>query len=332
MLRVTLFGSRNTASNGTSFEPERDIRSLAGKVILITGGAGGLGRQTATELARYGRPARIYIADISIDESAKTALIDQITHDAYDGKDDDPSTRTAIRFLDLDLTSFASVRTCAAEFLSEEDRLDILILNAGVIRVPPILTSEGYELHFGLNYLGHALLTRLLLPELQHTVQSGNDDVRIVVVSSEGHAVAPKDGIQYSSVKTNCSEMSYAQRYGQSKLALIGLMRELSRRYPEIKSAAVHPGRILTGMADSLRKESWFARVTTPIAPLVTVPVTIGIRNHLWVATSPGMVSGTYYEPVGVPGKTSKEAEDKDMPQRLWEWTSNELKDLDVLN
>ncbi|KAI1359415.1 NAD(P)-binding protein [Xylaria arbuscula] len=332
MLRVTLFGSRNTASNGPSFDPARDIPSLAGKVVLITGAAGDLGRETAIELARYGRPARIYIADLPRDESAKAALIDRVTREAYgDEAEQDSSPRTAIRFLDLDLTSFASVRACAAEFISAEDRLDILVLNAGVIRVPPLLTSEGYELHFGLNYLGHALLARLLVPKLQQTAQSSTD-VRIVVISSEGHAVAPKEGILYSKVKTTCPELSYARRYGQSKLALIGLMRELARRYPDIKSAAVHPGRILTGMADSLRKESMLARVTTPISPLFCVSVPVGIRNHLWVATNPDMVSGTYYEPVGIPAKTSKAAEDEAMPKQLWEWTSTELKGLDVLD
>ncbi|KAJ3579777.1 hypothetical protein NPX13_g786 [Xylaria arbuscula] len=341
------------------FDPARDIPSLAGKVVLITGAAGDLGRETAIELARYGRPARIYIADLPRDESAKAALIDRVTREAYgDEAEQDSSPRTAIRFLDLDLTSFASVRACATEFISAEDRLDILVLNAGVIRVPPLLTSEGYELHFGLNYLGHALLARLLVPKLQQTAQSSTD-VRIVVISSEGHAVAPKEGILYSKVKTTCPELvrplifylshtytrsnpmltwlfshakSYAQRYGQSKLALIGLMRELARRYPDIKSAAVHPGRILTGMADSLRKESMLARVTTPISPLFCVSVPVGIRNHLWVATNPDMVSGTYYEPVGIPAKTSKAAEDEAMPKQLWEWTSTELKGLDVLD
>ncbi|KAI0867367.1 NAD(P)-binding protein [Hypoxylon argillaceum] len=331
MLRVTLFGSQNTASSGASFEPSRNIPSLAGKVILITGAVGDLGRQTAIELARYGRPARIYIADLPLDKSAKVALIDRVTREAYSDDDDDPSTRTVIHFLDLDLTSFESVRACAAEFVSKEGRLDVLVLNAGVIRVPPLLTSEGYELHFGLNYLGHALLARLLIPKLQHTAQT-NKDARIVVISSEGHEIAPKGGIQYNRLKTPCPEMSYPQRYGQSKLALIGLMRELTRRYPDIKSAAVHPGRILTGMADSLRKESMLARVTAPISPLFCVPVAIGIRNHLWAATSPDMVSGTYYEPVGVPAKISKAAEDPTMPQKLWEWTSSELKGLDVLD
>ncbi|KAI0435979.1 NAD(P)-binding protein [Xylaria telfairii] len=332
MLRVTLFGSRNTASNGTTFEPARDVPSLAGKVVLVTGAAGDLGRQTAVELARHGRPARIYIADLPLHQSAKTALIDRVIHEAYgDTGHGNSPTRTVVRFLDLDLTSFASVRACATEFISQEDRLDLLVLNAGVIRVPPLLTSEGYELHFGLNYLGHALLTRLLLPRLQHTVQLSKD-VRVVVISSEGHTVAPADGIQYTRLKTSCSEMSYAQRYGQSKLALIGLMRELAHRYPDIKSAAVHPGRILTGMADSLRKESTLVRVTAPISPLFCVPISVGIRNHLWVATNPEMVSGTYYEPVGIPAKTSKAAADEAMPKTLWEWTSNELKGLDVLN
>ncbi|KAI1080920.1 NAD(P)-binding protein [Whalleya microplaca] len=333
MLRVTLFGSRNNASSGVSFEPQRDIPSLAGKVILITGAAGDLGRQTTIELARYGRPAYIYVADLPRDEHAKTALIDRITSEAYDGKDqdDDTKTRTTVRFLDLDLTSFESVRACATELVSKTDRLDILILNAGIIRVATGLTPEGYEIHFGLNYLGHALLSRLLMPLMQSTVQS-NPDVRIVVVSSEGHAVAPQDGIRFGSLKTTCSEMSYAQRYGQSKLALIGLMRELARRYPDIKSSAVHPGRILTGMADSLRKESTLARVTAPISPLFCVPVAIGIRNHLWAATSPNVVSGTYYEPVGAPVKGSTAARDENMPGALWEWTSNELKGIDSLN
>ncbi|KAI1183406.1 NAD(P)-binding protein [Nemania serpens] len=343
MLRVTLFGSSNKASSdGKSFKPQHDIPSLTGKVILITGAAGDLGRQTAIELARYGRPSKIYIADLPREDSAKAALIDRVINEAYDGREDDLSTRSVVRFIDLDLTSFSSVRACAAEFLSNEDRPDILVLNAGVIRVPVLTTTEGYELHFGLNYLGHALLARLLVPRLQQTAQAvgddakspqasppSNQDVRIVVISSEGHAIAPKEGIRSNSLKTSCSDMSYAQRYGQSKLALIGLMRGLASRYPGIKTAAVHPGRILTGMAESLRKESLLARVTTPIAPLVCVPVIVGIQNHLWAATSRDMVSGTYYEPVGVPANPSKAAQDEKMPDVLWEWTSKELQGRD---
>ena len=115
-------------------------------------------------------------------------------------------------------------------------------------------------------------------------------------------------------------------------MALIGLTRELASRHPELKTAAVHPGRILTGMATSLAKESFLVRVTRPIAPFFTVPVSVGITNHLWASTSPDVVSGTYYEPVGVPGKESATAKDEALSKNLWEWTENELKGVEALN
>lgn len=135
MLRVTLFGSPNTSArpgDGPSFDATRDIPSLAGKNILITGAAGGLGRQAAVELARHGRPARIYIADLPRDEAAKQAAIDDIAREAFgesSGLEEGGAIapRTDVRFLELDLTCFESVRKCATEFVSKENRLDILI-------------------------------------------------------------------------------------------------------------------------------------------------------------------------------------------------------------
>lgn len=117
----------------------------------------------------------------------------------------------------------------------------------------------------------------------------------------------------------------YAKRYGQSKLALIWLTGELSRQYPSIKVAAVHPGRILTGMATGLQKESLLVRLTMPIAPLVCVPVVVGVRNHLWASTSSAVVSGMYYEPVGKPGKLSAACHDATLSRRLRDWTDTAL-------
>ena len=211
MAKVTLFGSGN--KGGAAFTPSKDIPSLAGKVVLITGAAGDLGRQTAIELAKYGRPARLYVADLPVDEAAKKALVDRIKQEAYnDGasttKTDTTEPETEIRFLDLDLTSFESIRACAAEFVAKEERLDILVLNAGIIRVAKGTTKEGYEVHFGLNYLGHALLAKLLTPTLVKTSnQQSGSEPRIVVVSSEGHAMAPKGGIQFDKLKTECAAM-----------------------------------------------------------------------------------------------------------------------------
>lgn len=219
MLRVTLLGSRNQGRGrgAASFKPERDIPSLAGKVVLVTGAAGDIGRVTATELARHGRPARIYVADLPPrDEAAKAQLLDRIRHEAAAGSESeeggDTTATTEIRFLDLDLGSFESVRRCAAEFLAREARLDILILNAGIIRMATGVTKEGHECHFGINYLGHALLAKLLTPVMLRTAeqQRGGSErgrVRMVVVSSEGHLMAPKQGIVFEELRTDCPKM-----------------------------------------------------------------------------------------------------------------------------
>jgi len=84
-------------------------------------------------------------------------------------------------------------------------------------------------------------------------------------------------------------------------------------------------------MATSLQKESLLARWTKPIAPLFCVPVLIGIRNHLWAATSPDVVSGVYYEPVGVAGTRSEAAKDELLSKRLREWTDDVLSGINPL-
>lgn len=84
-------------------------------------------------------------------------------------------------------------------------------------------------------------------------------------------------------------------------------------------------------MGVGLSKESLLVRSLAPIARFICVPVSVGIRNHLWAATSPDVVSGTYYEPVGVPGKESAMARDEALAKRLWEWTENEVKGAEML-
>src|SRR4029434_10961544 len=154
-------------------------------------------------------------------------------------------------------------RNAVREFCAAEERLDVAVLNAGIMRVRPGVTEEGYEIAFGINYLGHALLTRLLMPTLLRTAELPGADVRVVAVSSEGHNMAPKGGVVFDKLKGTCEEIvralllfvnerqaantqsqKYYQRYGQSKVAIIGFARELAQRQPKIKVVAVHPGRI----------------------------------------------------------------------------------------
>ncbi len=338
--RVTLLASGN--QRGVAFDPARDMPSLAGKVILVTGGAGDLGRQVAIEFARH-KPARIYVADLPRDDGG-ASVVSAIREAVADAP---------VGYLALDLSSFESIRTAATALCAAEERLDIAVLNAGIMRVASGTTAEGYEITFGINYLGHALLTKLLMPTLLRTADLPGADVRIVAVSSEGHNLAPKGGIQFEQLKGPCEDIvrcfnrdspgrdisalltwhtqKYYQRYGQSKVAIIGLARELAQRYPQIKAVAVHPGRIITGMARGLQKESLLFKAAAPISPLFCVSPAIGVRNHLWAATGTGVESGKYYEPVGVPDKETAVAKDPSLSRRLWEWTEKELEGVESM-
>jgi NAD(P)-dependent dehydrogenase (short-subunit alcohol dehydrogenase family) len=194
MSRVTFFGSRK--KRGVDFDMSRDIPPLGGKTILITGGAGGLGKQTVIELARHD-PAHIYIADLpSADNgAANISAIRELVPNAV------------VSFIEVDLGSFESIKNAAAKFSAAETRLDICILNAGVMPVKAGTTKEGYEIDFGINYLGHVLLTKLLLPTMLSTAALPNTSVRLVVVASEGHALAPRGGIIFDKLKSDGSHL-----------------------------------------------------------------------------------------------------------------------------
>lgn len=93
---------------------------------------------------------------------------------------------------------------------------------------------------------------------------------------------------------------------------------------------ALHPGRVETGLGRSLVKEVPLIRLMAPIAGFMSVSPVEGAKNHLWTATSSNIVSGKYYEPVGVPDKEGEIARDDELRKKLWTWTESELKDLDV--
>lgn len=95
-------------------------------------------------------------------------------------REENPKANVSVQFLDL--ASLASVRKCAEELINRENELNILVNNAGVFMCPKMSTKDGFEMHFGVNYLGHFLLTLLLLPKLKQSAPS-----RVVTVSSIGH-------------------------------------------------------------------------------------------------------------------------------------------------
>lgn len=305
-----VFGSKSVP-----FRPEEDIPSLEGKVILITGGNVGLGKQCALEYARH-KPALIWLAARNTQKAQAAA--DEVCQQVSDA---------AIKVLEMDLSSLDSVATAARTVIAESDRLDILMLNAGIMAAPPGLTRDGYELQFGTNYVGHVLLVKLLLPVLQQTTSLPGADVRVIMVSSHALVYAPKQGVVFDSLKSDAENLGAYGRYGQSKLAMTLWTREMARKYPQFKFASIHPGVVQTNLFNGATGSPMIIRMLTKLATsaCLLTPVDQGARNQLWASVSKDVKSGEYYEPVGISGPASPLAEDDGLAERVWEWTEKEL-------
>lgn len=300
------------------FNPDTDIPSLSGKVILVTGGNIGLGQESILQLAKHD-PKRIYLAARS-EEKARKAM------EAIEQKIG-AAKSSVIAFLPLDLGSFDSVRKAADTVKSQTDELHILLNNAGIMMTPAAKTKDGYEEQFGVNHMGHALLTRLLLPLLEKTAKSGAD-VRIVNLSSSGEMLAATDCFKdMSRYKTTMEDVQTVKRYGAAKLANVYHAQMLAQKYPSIKAVSLHPGVVKTNLMSRM-KESWPILgpiVSSIISNVFCTSVADGVRNQLWAAVSNDVVSGEFYHPVGLLGKGSPATKKVKEAENLWEWTEKEL-------
>ena len=191
------------------------------KTILITGGNTGIGLGTAKHIASEGHRVVLACRNLKKAEEAKQAVLKQ--------------TPTAeVLIYSLDLASFESIHAFAKQFLKDFPSFDALINNAGVFPVKQQFTADGFEQQWGVNYLGHFLLTHLLLPGLQNTA-----DARIVHLSSIMHNLGKIDFDSFKGEK----RYSGVGAYGQSKLGNLLFSNALASRLPaNITSNAVHPG------------------------------------------------------------------------------------------
>lgn len=301
-------------SNSVPFDPKKDIPSLEDKVILVTGGTNGLGKQSVLEYARH-QPAEIWVAARNLERAQAAA--DEVKSSVPDAQ---------IKLLELDLASLESVKAAAKKFTEEADRLDILALNAGIMATPPGLTKDHYEEQFGTNHMGHALLTKLLIPVLEKTAKLPSTDVRIVALSTKGHHWVPRGGIVFDSLKTDASSMGPYVRYGQSKLANILFIRQLAKEYPQFTSVAVHPGLVHTNIGTGATGSPWFVRYLWGFSRFVLTTVENGVKNQLWASVAKEVKNGEYYEPIGVGGTTSALGKNDELAKKLWDWTGEELK------
>ncbi len=248
-------------------------RDLDGRTFLVTGGNTGIGRATVEALA--GRGARVYLAARSRPkgETAAAEVREKCANDA-------------VWFLPLDLADLDSVRACAAEFGARDEPLHVLVNNAGVAGRSG-LTRQGFELMFGVNHLGHFLLTLSLLDRL---TRSG--PARVVTVSSDAHYGAP--GIDFEAVRRPARGLTKLDGYAVSKLANVLFSQELARRTDGtgVTCYALHPGVVAS---DIWRRVPW------PVRPLITrrmLSVQDGAATSLYCATSPEVArdSGLFYQ------------------------------------
>lgn len=273
-----------------------------------------MGKETARVLALRG--AEVVIAGRS--KSKADAAIAEL-------KRRDPNAK--LRFIELDLSSLASVKRFADDFLSTGLALNALVNNAGVMACPFALSADGHEMQFATNHLGHFLLTTLLLPQLEATAKATGQDSRVVNLSSHGHTMCYKGGIRFTELD---SEEGYHPwgAYGQSKLANILFTRELESRMRErgtpITAVAVHPGAVPT---DLMRHTNGFLAAIFPLLGRLMMPsyrtIRMGASSQVYMTTAKEVKGGEYYMDCAIM-PTSAAAVDKEMAKRLWE-TSEEL-------
>ncbi|KAF5001605.1 hypothetical protein FGRMN_911 [Fusarium graminum] len=292
-----------------SFDPSKDIPSLTGKVILITGANTGLGKATAIELAKHS-PAHVYLT--SRDKAKGYTALEEVRATATEG--------TKVSLLDLDLSSFESIKAAANEFLQREERLDVLLLNAAVMGIPPFLTKEGYEMHIGVNHLGHALLLKLLKPVLENT-----SDARVLHLSSGGFRYVGPEGIEFDTLKSTTSTTPLPMRYAQSKLACLLYAREAAKGY-NFNNIAINPGEVQTDLFTREAGDDLMKHLQQNVAPGLEIPISEGVKNHLWATTTPDIKNGEFYEPVGKTGGLEGQGLNDELAKKLWDWTEEQLK------
>ena len=286
-----------------------DIPPQNGRAAVVTG-TGGLGYEDALALARAGN--EVILAGRNARKGAEA--VSRISSEV-------PSAN--IRFERLDLANLASVAAFAERLGQERESLEILINNAGVM-VPPRrqVTSDGFELQLGTNYLGHFALTAHLLPLLRK-----GKDARVITLSS----VAARGGaIDFDDLN---AEKSYKPMpvYSQSKLACLMFAFELQRRSEAhgwgISSIAAHPGVSRTDLLHNGPGRWSLPGMARSLLSFLFQPAAQGALPALFAATSPEADEGGYYGPDkmsetrGYPTKAKipPQALDEAVAARLWE-------------
>jgi len=268
--------SRVQAKLGSGLDPKSepsDIlagKDLTGKVAVVTGGYSGIGLETTRALAAAG--AKVYVPVRNFDKAAETLATIK---------------RGEVIPLSMDLGDFASIRRFVAEMLEDETQIDLLINNAGIMACPEARVEGGWESQFGVNHLGHFLLTKGLLPALLAA-----DAPRVVCLSSIAHR---RGGVNFDDINFEKTAYEKWTAYAQAKTANALFALGLDMKYAEqgLRAFSVHPGGIMTPLQRYLDNEEMIALGwldesgnLSELAASLFKSTTQGCTTTLWAATS----------------------------------------------
>ncbi|XP_046545256.1 retinol dehydrogenase 14-like [Haliotis rubra] len=273
---------------------------MTGKTVVITGANCGIGKATASELAK--RNARVILACRDVGKATKA--VNEIRRRTQSGE---------LVVKHLDLASIDSIQMFADNLRKEEQRLDVLINNAGVFQCPYTKTEDGFEMQMGVNHIGHFLLTNLLTDMLKKSAPS-----RVVVVTSSLHK---RGTINFDDLQ---SEKAYnkAKSYANSKLANSLFSRELTRQLcgSNVSVYCVHPGMVMTNISRHVVPR-FIKTLLTPLAFLLGARTNFeGCQTVLYcsIADEVAKETGKYYGNCKVE-PWPQVATDDGVAKKLWE-------------
>ena len=309
------FGFATTAQEVVEAFPD----AARGATAVVTGGSSGIGAESVRCLAHAGC-AHVLLCARNVE--AGQAVADQVNGEV---------NSDVVKVVELDLADLERVKAAAERISSAHSRIDLLVLNAGVMACPLTRTRQGFEMQIGTNHIGHFLFSKMLLGSV---IAAGTParPSRVVVVSSIAHAMG----------RIRLDDLNYEKRwyeawsaYGQSKLANVLFARQLAKRLANAGHSSVlvyslHPGSIQTNLQRHSKLSqliqlffAWFpfGRGKFPIS---TKTIEEGAATTMVACLKPGIQSGSYLDNCQV-GQTTKAGGDEEMMERLWDVTEGLL-------
>lgn len=260
-----------------------DIPELTGRIAVVTGANSGLGLEAARALAGAGATVVMAARDRDKAQAAHQHILA-----------DHP--RASLEIEEMDLASLASVRAAATRIMDRHPAIDILMNNAGVMATPERRTEDGFELQFGVNHLGHWVLSARLLPALLHA-----DSARVVTVTSTGHHFGRRVDPENPHLEGRYNPW---RAYNRSKLAnyhfALGLDREFERHGVTVQSLVAHPGLVRTNLQVRTVEHGgagWSGRFWQWLARHTGMDPARGALPQLRAATDPRARGGQMFAP-----------------------------------